>query len=71
VTGYPYIRFYAGAQLRAPNGQKVGTLCIIDYQPRPSFSKRDAKILRDLGRVISTLLIAKQPGAENLIKTPA
>jgi PAS domain S-box-containing protein len=34
VTGAPYIRFYAGKQLRSANGEKVGTLCIIDSAPR-------------------------------------
>jgi diguanylate cyclase (GGDEF)-like protein len=47
VTGAPNIRFYAGCPLSAPNGQKLGTLCIIDHKPR-TLSVDDQQALRDL-----------------------
>ncbi len=33
VTNDPHIRFYAGHPVRA-QGQKVGTLCLVDHEPR-------------------------------------
>lgn len=34
VTGEPRLRFYAGAPIAAPGGQRIGTLCVLDRQPR-------------------------------------
>jgi len=47
VTGDPGIRFYAGHPLVAPDGNKVGTLCIIDRHPR-TMNEADLQALRDL-----------------------
>lgn len=57
VTDDPNIRFYAGAPLRLSNGQVVGSLCIIDTEPRPQgLSPEQAEDLRALGRQVSDLL---------------
>ncbi|MFT4279141.1 MAG: EAL domain-containing protein [Rhodopseudomonas sp.] len=52
VIGPPFIRFYAGKPLSAPNGAKLGTLCIIDTEPRREFSPEDRKNLTDLALLV-------------------
>lgn len=34
VTGAPHVRFYAGYPLASADGHNVGTLCLVDTQPR-------------------------------------
>ncbi|WP_242089589.1 GAF domain-containing protein [Curtobacterium sp. DN_7.5] len=41
------VRFYAGAPLTMLDGTRVGTLCIMDAQPR-TFSPEDVALLQDL-----------------------
>ncbi len=57
VLGDPGIRFYAGCPLYAPNGQKLGTLCIIDQTPR-TLSNEDTELLRDLATMVEKELAA-------------
>ncbi|MFC5510079.1 ATP-binding protein [Massilia jejuensis] len=52
VTGEPGIRFYAAAPLAAPDGSKVGTLCLIDRAPR-RFDARQRALLRDLAAIVA------------------
>jgi hypothetical protein len=50
VTGEPNIRFYAGRPLLTDDGSAVGTLCIIDRQPR-RFTQTERAALEDLAQV--------------------
>lgn len=47
VAGEPHIRFYAGCPLRAFDGRRLGTLCIIDREPR-NLDRADLETLADL-----------------------
>ena len=60
VTGMPFIRFYAGYPIKAPSGEKLGSLCVIDDKPR-FFSEHDYQLLRELG------LMVEQEIASNLL----
>ena len=59
VTGAPHIRFYAGCPLTVANGSKLGTLCLIDVQPR-ELDADDRALLRDLARLAEQELAAVQ-----------
>lgn len=59
VTGEPHIRFYAGYPLTLSSGFRIGTLCIIDRQPR-HFSRDEYQDLEDLGKLVVSELEAVQ-----------
>jgi diguanylate cyclase (GGDEF)-like protein len=48
VTQAPFVRFYAGYPLKSTDGYNLGTLCIIDDEPR-EFSEQDLALFCDLG----------------------
>lgn len=51
VTGEPHLRFYAGALLETPEGLPLGTVCVLDYDPRPEgITEEQAETLRALAR---------------------
>ncbi|MCC5655943.1 GAF domain-containing protein [Nostoc sp. XA010] len=51
VTGYPYIRFYAGVPLITPKGDMLGTLCVIDQAPK-ELSQKQVEALVALSRLV-------------------
>jgi diguanylate cyclase (GGDEF)-like protein len=57
VTGDPNVRFYAGVPLVVANGSKVGTLCLVDRNPR-TLNDEDKELLRDLGKIAEQELFA-------------
>lgn len=59
VLQEPHIRFYAGCPIKVANGSRIGTLCIIDRQPR-DFSPEDNELLKDLATMVEQELTAVQ-----------
>jgi signal transduction histidine kinase len=59
VLGEPHVRFYAGAPLVSSDGQPLGSLCVIDYEPR---QLRPAELsgLRTLARHVIAQLELRQ-----------
>jgi diguanylate cyclase (GGDEF)-like protein len=51
VTGDPFIRSYAGAPLQSPDGYNLGSLCVIDREPR-GYSAADLAFLEQFARVV-------------------
>jgi PAS domain S-box-containing protein len=59
VTDGPKVRFYAGFPVAAPDGSKIGTLCLIDQAPR-HFSADEQALLRDLAGMVAHEVAADQ-----------
>jgi PAS domain S-box-containing protein len=56
VTGEPRVRFYAGAPL-AVDGQNIGTLCVIDREPR-KLDATQRSMLIDLARAVEHWIVS-------------
>ena len=59
VTGAPDIRFYAGAPLILQHGERVGTLCVIDRQPR-QLDAAQVRMLHSLAAIASQALVMRR-----------
>ena len=55
VTGWPHLRFYAGAPLETSDGFRLGTLCVCDYRPRGLLDTQK-EALRTLAHQVMVLL---------------
>lgn len=54
------LRFYAGVPLRAPGGQAIGTLCLLDTKPRP-FTARDQRHLQEYADEVMEEIARRTP----------
>lgn len=53
VAQPPYIRFYAGASVSTPDGQRIGSFCILDVQPH-DFDDEQRATLRDMADLVES-----------------
>nr|WP_255474544.1 EAL domain-containing protein [Pantoea sp. M_9] len=52
VLGYPHIRFYAGIPLITPEQHRIGTVCLVDSQPRPALTAVDHQHLTAIASLV-------------------
>ena len=52
VADAPHVRFYAGAPLVTPSGQRIGSLCVADVKARPGFTCEEAGRLKELASLV-------------------
>jgi class 3 adenylate cyclase len=55
VQGPPHLRFYCGMPLINPEGYSLGSLCVVDFEPR-GITFEQGEAMRRLGRQVVTLL---------------
>ena len=68
VTGAPFIRFYAGAPIQSEDGFTLGTLCVIDREPRVLGEEQRRNLLalkRQVELLLKLRLQVKQTEARN------
>jgi diguanylate cyclase (GGDEF)-like protein/PAS domain S-box-containing protein len=72
VLGDPHIRFYAGMPLRTTEGHALGTVCVIDREPRVLDANQRAALAR-LSTVVMALFetVRALRGAEHGMRTIA
>lgn len=63
VRGEPRIRFYAGAPLISPEGYGLGSLCVIDREPR-KLTTHQTQALAILARTVMALLESRRSNTQ-------
>lgn len=56
------IRFYAGVPILAPNGQPIGSLCVMDLKPR-KLTNRECRLLEEFAADVMEEIARRAPAA--------
>lgn len=59
VLGHPHVGFYAGCPIAGPNGEVIGTLCLVDHSPRV-LDGDERESLRDLAGMVEREIAVSQ-----------
>ena len=59
VKEEPRIRFYAGVPVVSPDGYAIGSLCVMDHEPRMRFDAHELSTLVQLASDVSRLIEAE------------
>jgi GAF domain-containing protein len=56
VTQWPYLRFYAGSLVLSGEGLPIGTVCVLDREPRDGVTMAQGEVLLILARQVAAIL---------------
>lgn len=59
VTEEPNVRFYAGAPIVSENGFRLGSVCVVDFEPHPMPDPEALQALRDLADLAAEAIILR------------
>lgn len=61
VVREPHIRYYAGAPIPTPEGFMLGTVCVLDHEPRP-LQAEHLSTLEACAQEVSAVLMRRAGG---------
>lgn len=71
VTGEPRLRFYAGALLETSDGLPLGTICVLDYEPRELDDNQKALLRMSARQIMKMLELRRLNAAERKAREKA